>query len=72
MRLTISLTIAASLLSGRQPAADDLDRAADAGQRVLHLVGDDRGHLAEPGQRGLLAQLLLDPRRGRSGRAGCR
>ena len=44
----------------RQPAADDLNRAPDAGQRVLDFVGDDGRHLAKPRERGLFAQLLLD------------
>ena len=48
-----------SRLCGRHARADHLQRAADAGERVLHLVRDDGRHLAEPGQRGLLAQQVL-------------
>ena len=39
--------------------ADDLQRAADAGQRVFHLVRDHRRHLAEARERRLLAQQIL-------------
>ena len=52
-------------MTGRSPASlrktalDHLQRAADAGQRVAHLVRDDRGQLSELGERGLLAQLGL-------------
>jgi hypothetical protein len=35
--------------------------SADACERVLDLVRDDRRHLAQPGQRGLLAHLLFQP-----------
>ena len=45
---------------GRQPAADDLHRPANAGQRILHFVRHHGGHLAEPRQRRLLAQLRLE------------
>ena len=65
MRDRISLTIAASFEPGSQARADHLNRAAHAGQRVLHFVGDHGRHLAEPREGGLLAQLLLDARRAR-------
>ena len=45
---------------GRQPRADHLDGAAHRGERVLDLVRDHRGHLAEPRQRGGFAQLILE------------
>ena len=47
------------LASRRQPAADDLDRAAHAGQRVPDLVGDDGRHLPKRHERRLLAQPLV-------------
>ena len=59
MRATISFSTGASRAALGHAAADHLDRAADAGERVLHFVRDDRRHLAQPGQRRLLAQLLL-------------
>ena len=40
-------------------ARQHLDRAADASQRILDLVRDHRGHLAQMGQRRLLAQPRL-------------
>ena len=43
----------------RHATAEHLHRSANAGQRILHLVGNDRSHLAELGQRRLLAQLAL-------------
>ena len=49
------------MLSCRATGPDDLDRSPHGGQRVFHLVGDDRGHFAEPGQRRLLAQPFFEP-----------
>ena len=72
MRAMISVTTPASRLSGGQALADHLDRAADRRERILHLVRDDRGHLAEARQRRLLAQPLFHSHARRSGRAGCR
>src|SRR5262245_49865783 len=45
---------------GRKASANDLDRSTHRGQRVLHLVGDERGHLSEPDERRLLSQTRLD------------
>ena len=44
---------------GRHPGADHLERSPDAGDRVLHLVRDNRRHLPEPRERFLLLQPLL-------------
>ena len=60
MRLTMSVSDRGVAAVGRQAAADDLDRAADAGQRILDLVRDDGGHLADPGECRALAQPLLE------------
>ena len=46
--------------AGGQPLADHLDRAAHAGEGVLHFMRDDRRHFAELDERGLLAQPLLE------------
>ena len=46
----------------RQTAADDLNGAADAGERVLDFVGDDCRHLAEMRERRLFAELALHGR----------
>src|SRR5262245_28151936 len=43
----------------RHAAAEDLDRAADAGQRVLHLVCDNGSHLPQSRQGSLLAHFLF-------------
>ena len=58
-------------LVGRHARRDHLQRAADAGDRVLHLVRDDGSHLTELRERFLLGQPLLELRRDRSGREGC-
>ena len=47
-------------LVGRHPRRDDLQRPANAGNRVLDLVRDDRGHLAELGERFLFGEPLLE------------
>ena len=47
-------------LVGRHPRRDHLQRAANARDRVLHFVRDDRGHLAELGERFLFRQPLLE------------
>ena len=60
MRAMTSVMIAASLRLRRQARADHLHGAADRGQRVLDFVRDHRRHLAEPRQRGRLAQPLLE------------
>ena len=44
----------------RQARANHLYRAAHRRERVLHFVRDHRRHLAEPGQRRRLAQLILE------------
>ena len=40
-------------------AGDDLDDAADAGERILDLVREHSRHLAEPGKSRLLTELLF-------------
>ena len=47
-------------LVGRHPRRNHLQRAANARDRVLHFVRDDRGHLAELGERFLFGQPLLE------------
>ena len=47
---------------GGHARRDDLQRAADAGNRVLDLVRDDRRHLPEARERRLLAQQLSSVR----------
>ena len=60
-RATTSPMIGAVAAVRRHAAADHLQRPLDRGERVLDLVRDHRGHLAEACQRRLLAQLLLRP-----------
>ena len=61
MRAMISVRIGASVAFFGHAAGEDLNRSADPGERILHLVRDDGRHLPELGQRRLLADLLLHP-----------
>ena len=56
----MSSRIGAIALLGRHARRDDLQRAADARDRVLHFVRDDRRHFAELRERLLLGQPLLE------------
>ena len=47
-------------LVGRHARRDDLQRAADPRDRVLHFVRDDRGHFAELRERLLFGEPLLE------------